>query len=152
VLLWDGVAHQQLLEARVFRSPRRLRREDLSIDLLLSLGLECLTGAARDNVFAHLLPPGDSFGLLLGAASGGGCYGPALEGAYGRLAAWQSCAALVGVPDETPVEEVAAQVQRTTWVSFSANTGWFYNILDLGLVALRPDGRSLAVLAATDSD
>ena len=70
-----------------------------------------------------------------------------------RFAAWQSLAGLTRSPQGQSVEEVAALVQRCSWASFETDGGWFYQIAwDLGLVALLPDGMSLTVLAATDTD
>jgi hypothetical protein len=82
----------------------------------------------------------------------GGVYGPSLLGAYGRLAAWRSLGGLVGASSEESIESAASLVRRCLWVAFEAKSEWFTNVVDLGLVAVRPDGLSLAVLAATDED
>jgi hypothetical protein len=90
---------------------------------------------------------------LFSAASGGGAYNNGLRGAYGRLAMWQSLAGLAGAPPGAGLEEVAAVARSCLWLEFWAATPWFYGVAwDLGLVAVRPDGLSLAVLAATDTD
>ena len=48
---------------------------------------------------------------------------------------------------------MAELVRRCQWVSFTADSEWFYRVAwDLGLLAVRPDRMSLAVFAATDTD
>jgi hypothetical protein len=47
---------------------------------------------------------------------------------------------------------VAAVARGCTFWDISLSTSWFYAVAwDLGLAVLRPDGASLAVLAATDT-
>src|SRR5262249_39710491 len=54
-----------------------------------------------------------------------------------------------------PGDEVgvaAGLATRCQWACCDAASGWFYQVAwDVGLLAVRPDGRSLAVLAATDT-
>jgi hypothetical protein len=90
---------------------------------------------------------------MFAAASMGGAYTSGLKGGYGRLAMWRSVAALVGADEQDPVEAVAALAERCRWLSFDATSAWFFQVAwDIGLVAVRPDGRSLATLSATDTD
>jgi hypothetical protein len=91
---------------------------------------------------------------LLTAALRAPAYGHGCYGAYGRLAAWHSLGALTGSPADAPITEVAELVRRTSWFRIgTASATWFHNVAwDLALAALRPGGREIAVLAATDTD
>jgi hypothetical protein len=92
-----------------------------------------------------------AFGALFAAAANGGAKVMGAGGAYGRLAAWTSLGALVGAAG--PIDEVSRIAQRSAVLSFSAPGPWFHDIAwDLGLLALRPGGASVAVLAATDAE
>ncbi|GAA1928452.1 DUF6183 family protein [Streptantibioticus ferralitis] len=75
-------------------------------------------------------------------------------GAYGRLAAWRSMAGLGGAPADASAQEVEDHARRSTWFHFEADADWFHNEIgdDYGIAALPPDGRRIAVLAATDTD
>ncbi|MFD5515399.1 DUF6183 family protein [Streptomyces sp. NPDC127066] len=96
-------------------------------------------------------------GLVAGLRPGSGGLGhglhrPRFGGASG-LAAWQSLAALVGCPEGAGAAEVEARVTACAWHGFDAGTKWFEQVAwDIGLAVLSPDGRRLAVLAATDTD
>ncbi len=93
-----------------------------------------------------------AFCALFCAATNGGAYGGELGGAYGRLAAWRSLGALAGAPLSAPVEVALEIAHKCQWLSFFA-PGWFQDVAwNLGLAALSPDGMSIAVLAATDTD
>jgi uncharacterized protein (TIGR02996 family) len=141
------------VESRVFHPEAPLGRDEVSVGLVLSLGLECLRGAAAEDIRTGLIPPGQALNVLFSAASTGGAYNRGLAGAYGRLAAWRSLAGLAGASADATVEEVAGLARRCTWASFDASSEWFFNVAwDVGLLAVRPDGQSLAVLAATDTD
>ena len=60
--------------------------------------------------------------------------------------------ALTGCPVDDPAR-ASSHAGRCSWFSFEAESEWFYNVAwDLALAVLRPDGRSLAILAATDTD
>ncbi|GAA1658095.1 DUF6183 family protein [Actinoplanes couchii] len=97
--------------------------------------------------------PAHAWHRLFGAASDGGAHSRGGFGAYGRLATWRSVAALTGAPPGATVREVAALAEDCTWVSFGPDSEWFNGDgWDLGFAVLSPDGRRLAVLAATDAD
>ncbi|MDR7275907.1 DUF6183 family protein [Catenuloplanes atrovinosus] len=141
------------IEARVFDLADPLDAASVP-DALLMLGLECLHGAGKRaalSVAVH--PPARAWQVLFAAASTGGAYNSGAYGAYGRLAAWQSLAALAGSPEGDPVDDVEARVRDCIWHGFSADTTWFERVAwDIGLAALAPGHRCLAVLAATDTD
>jgi hypothetical protein len=142
-----------VVEARSFVLNPWLSSEDLSIAGLMSLGLDCLRETKPKHVHIARVAPSRALSILFSAASGGGAYSGSPRGAHGRLAAWQSLAGLVGARDDASVEAIAALAKQCTWWEFTAENGWFFQVAwDLGLVALRPQGRSLAVLAATDTD
>lgn len=115
----------------------------------MSLGLKSLARCPRSRLSAARVAPAEAMQCLLSAASHGGAYGHGEGSAWGRLQAWRSLAALAGA-DESGGAEAA---ECCTWVMFVDFGPWFYDVAwDLGLVALRPDRRSLAVLAATYTD
>jgi Family of unknown function (DUF6183) len=62
-------------------------------------------------------------------------------------------AGLCGANADVPAAEVERQAQACDWFSFDADTGWFEQVAwDIGLAAVWPRRRSLAILAATDTD
>jgi len=137
------------IEARTFVLDSDLAPEAVG-DTLLSLGLESF----RD--------PGPGFGpcsasqawgSLFSAASTGGAYGWGGHGAYGRLFAWRSVAALAGAPPEATAAEVQAVALSCSWHSYGGAGDWFEQVAwDVGLAVVSPDRRRLAILAATDTD
>ncbi|MFD5559857.1 DUF6183 family protein [Kitasatospora griseola] len=85
---------------------------------------------------------------MFAAASTGGAYNHGVQGAYGRLAAWQSPAALA----DAGLPTAEARATACHWFTFDAPAPWFDRIVwDFGPAALTPDRRRLAVLAATDT-
>ncbi|MDG4826945.1 DUF6183 family protein [Asanoa sp. WMMD1127] len=119
-------------------------------DTLLALGLASLRDAtARPGRCSAT----QAWQALFTAASSGGAYNSGAFGAYGRLLAWRSVAALVAAPPDAPAAEVEELAHSADWYSFAAASGWFEQVAwDIGLAAVSPDGRGLAVLAATDTD
>ncbi|MEU2651342.1 DUF6183 family protein [Streptomyces albidoflavus] len=143
-----------VIEARVFEFAGPLDAGAVPA-ALLTLGLESLAGAGRKKAALSVAacPPAQAWRVLFAAASTGGAYNSGSHGAYGRLATWQSLAALAGVADGAGAAEVEARVPECAWFGFGARTDWFEQVAwDVGLAALSPDGRRLAVLAATDTD
>lgn len=139
------------LEAKLFAVTPALGPAALGKWLLRGLPLACLEGASR--LFADRAAADAVFGALFAAAANGGAYSAGLGGAYGRRAAWTSMGALVGAPADAAVDAVDALADRAAFLTFSAPDGWFYDVAwDLGVVALRPDGATAAVVAATDTD
>ncbi|MFB7256691.1 DUF6183 family protein [Streptomyces nojiriensis] len=141
------------IEARVFDLSEPLDVGSVP-NTLLALGLRCLDGAGdKAPLSVAVRPPAHAWQLLFAAASTGGAYTSGSYGAYGRLAAWQSMAALAGCPEGAAADEVEARVRDCTWHVFEADTEWFEQVAwDIGLAALAPGHRRLAVLAATDTD
>ncbi|MEU6436582.1 DUF6183 family protein [Streptomyces albidoflavus] len=143
-----------VVEARVFDLAGPPADEAVPATLL-TLGLESLAGVGRKKAALSVsaCPPGQAWRVLFAAASTGGAYNSGSHGAYGRLAAWQSLAALAGVADGAGSAEVEARAAECAWFGFDARTDWFEQVAwDIGLAALAPDRRRLAVLAATDTD
>ncbi|MBV6699745.1 DUF6183 family protein [Kitasatospora aureofaciens] len=121
--------------------------------MLTSLALDCLADlAAPDHLTVTATSPAEAWRLLFAAASiGGGGEDYWWFGAYGRLAAWQSLAALSGAADGAPSAEVEQRAAECGWYGFDAATDWFNrDSMDFGLLTLTPDRRRIAVLAATD--
>jgi hypothetical protein len=74
-----------------------------------------------------------------------------MYGAYGRRAAWESLAALAGV-QETDTSVIERAADRCAWLFYTSD--WrlqFHSSVDVGVAVLRPDRRTVAILAATDS-
>lgn len=139
------------VEAKVFSLEPRVSSSAVGSWLLRALPLESTTATARLEV-ARTGPEG-VFGPLFSAASNGGAYSSGLGGAYGRLAVWASLAALVGAPAGASVAAVEELATTTAFLTFRAPGPWFYDVAwDLGALALRADGRTVAVLAATDTE
>lgn len=117
--------------------------------LVRALPLACLDGRDLRVERAEL----SRICSVLFSASSGGAYSSGLGGAYGRRAVWTSVAALAGAPATMPVVEVDALAARCAWLTFRAHSGWWYDVAwDLGVLAVRAGGGSVAVLAATDTD
>ncbi|MFJ8622185.1 DUF6183 family protein [Kitasatospora sp. NPDC093550] len=124
-------------------------------DVPALLPLLPLTAWPEEAAGAQLHPADADLALriLLTAAVRAPAYGRGLHGAYGRRAAWRSLAGLTGGPADAPIADVAERVRRTGWFRVGTASPWFHNVAwDLALAALRPGGREIAVLAATDTD
>ena len=119
--------------------------------LLRALPLECLDGAAA--LSAERTGPEAVWGALFAAAANGGAYSSGLGAAYGRRAAWSSLAALVAAPAGASLTAIDALASSCTFLMFGGSGGWWHDVAwDLGVLAVRPGGASVAVLAATDTD
>ncbi|MER5640866.1 DUF6183 family protein [Kitasatospora sp. NPDC002227] len=138
------------VEARAFEFAEPLALAALPA-ALPAVGLDCTEGHGRAAVTES--SPAAVWEALFNAASHGGAYSSSEYGAYGRLAAWRSLAGMVGAGEGASAAVVAELVEAHRWFGFSTGPGWFNRIAwDLGVLALSPDGRRLAVLAATDTD
>ncbi len=119
---------------------------------LRALPLDSTKGTARLDV-TRAEDPAAVFGTLFSAASNGGAYSAGLGGAYGRRAAWASLGALVGAAPDATITQIDELAVRSAFLTFRAPGPWFYDVAwDLGVLALRPDGATAAVLAATDTE
>ncbi|NDU74884.1 hypothetical protein GWI34_19965 [Actinomadura sp. DSM 109109] len=138
------------LEAGLFRLDRPLAPADFGASLLRLLPVAS-TGAG--TAAARRVAAADVLRTLFGGAASGGAYGPRMHGAYARKASWESLAALADVRETDPaVVERAAD--RCVWLLYRSDD-WHLQVvpsLDVGIAALRPDRRTVALLAATDSD
>jgi hypothetical protein len=124
------------LDAVALRLDRPIAADALGVDWLRSLGVESLSeqsGTVRVSDAVVLAK-------LFAAASVEGPDSGLGWGAHGRLRAWRSFGWLAGSDPGADVLAVAEEAERAAWFVFSA----FYVI---NLLCLRPDGRSLAVLA-----
>jgi hypothetical protein len=117
--------------------------------LLRALLLESASG---DKLAVRRVQADFVWGALFGAASNGGAYSSGLGGAYGRRAAWTSLGALVGAERDAGVERIDELAESCAFLQYEG-TEWFRMIAwDVGVLALRADGASAAVVAATDED
>lgn len=147
-----AVAHWYNMEARTFAFDAPLPVAAVSPRLLLSLGLESLERAAEDEVTLTPVSPDIVLARLFTIAATGGPH-EGYESAYGRLHAWQSLAALAGAAPDEQIGPVTEWVRAGRWFHFEAPTDWFYHAgWDVGIAVLRPDGLTLAILAATATD
>ncbi|MBK6016984.1 DUF6183 family protein [Streptomyces sp. MBT53] len=140
-------------EARVFVSERSISREDLP-GVLTALPMDCVRGLGEHDRFEVEPYSLDKvWETLYATAAGGGMYHSGVYGAHGRLAAWRSIAGLCGAGVTATAAAVEHRARACAWYRFEADSEWFFNeIYDYGIAALAPDGRHLAVLAATDTD
>ncbi len=141
------------IEARTFELSEPVTAPAVP-SMLSSLKLESLRGlTSSDRAAVSSCPAAQAWRLVFAAASTGGAYSHGLRGAYGRLAAWRSLAGLSGAAVHASAAEVEHQVLECDWYSFGAATKWFERVaLDIGLAAVAPGRRQMAVLAATDTD
>lgn len=151
VRAWD-YADTDCTEARLYTLDRPLEPADFGASLLFRLGSES-TGPDE----THRVAAADVLTKLYHAASGGSAYNPGLWGAYGRLAAWESLAALAGADeagaDEREIAAIEHLADRCTWLFYTSP--WHIQVhssMDVGIAVLRPDHRTVAILAATDAD
>jgi hypothetical protein len=141
------------IEARCFTADRTMLPGEVTPTELLSLQLECLAETSASQIALARADIQEVLELLFGAAATGAAYNDGIGAAYGRLEAWRSLGALAGADTDATLEEVAMTAKKCAWLTFSAKSSWYCDVAwDLGIVALRADGRTLAILAATDTD
>jgi uncharacterized protein DUF6183 len=113
-------------------------------DVVAALGMEP-PGA---EVVGAALPARAVWRLLFVAASLGGAHSLGEYGAYGRLGAWRALGALCGAGEHARIGDIERRALECDWYRFRvAEDGSAH---DLGLAALGPGGRRLAVLVAHD--
>lgn len=143
VMAEPGLAPNATWEGAVVQLERR--PPSLQAVYLPGLDLECLEGAPARVMAASAH---EVMVALLTRATLGGSECQAHSAAYGRLLAWKSMGALVGV--NGTVDEIAAAAAQCEWVRFDSDNPWFdHERGDLGVACLRPD-RVLAVVATTE--
>lgn len=139
------------VEARLFRLAPALASNDAGKWLLRALPLACLESATK--LTADRTGADAAFGTLFAAAANGGARDPGLGGAYGRSVAFRSFGALVGASEDASPADVDARARGCGFVMFRGAGGWFFDVAwDVGVLVLRDDGASCAVVAATDAD
>jgi hypothetical protein len=111
-----------------------------------SLPLESVRGGGLVEVESTAA---EVFARLFAAAASGGAYSSGAGNALGRLAAFDTLGALCGATG--PVSTLERAAHSRLWL-FSG-TPWFWQVAwDLGVACLWPDGVTLVVHAATDTD
>ncbi len=121
-------------------------------ETLLRLDVSALAGAGSQDIRCHKVPYERALEALFSAGSGGGAYGGSVHAAYARLFAWRSMAAFMRV-QFTDLEELDRLARDSMWFLFDSSSDWFYDIAwDIGVVCIPSDGRSMTLLAATDTD
>jgi len=121
----------------------------LQAKLLTHLDLKCVEGATAIRWQPE--SPEHIFNILSSVAASGG---PQLMGmgvGVGRFLAWKDMAALMGMDELSPIEDLDAQTRLCKWFAFTSNSKWFLGN-DMGIAALRPDGRTLVIAAASSGD
>jgi uncharacterized protein (TIGR02996 family) len=140
------------LEGRVFRLDRELDASTVSRLWFTRLPADSVGGSiVGTSWFVNRLASANALALLFAAAQTGGAYSRGEFGAYGRLHAWQSLGALAGCAPDARAEDVLQEVERCEWFSFGGSS-WFDGVIDLGAICVRADRRTLALLAASDTD
>jgi hypothetical protein len=161
--LWLDADMNARVDGPIVRFDESVAVSDVEPDTLRRLSIESMSGltppilrrvsvtAAIDELQAH--------------AAGGGIYGNGLAQAYGRLAKWQCIAAFADVhhlhytyPERMPADIIATIMQAAeacAWWRFH-DTRWFLMPCPAetggGFAVLRPEGRTLAVVARADAD
>ncbi|GCE08172.1 DUF6183 family protein [Dictyobacter aurantiacus] len=141
-----------LYEARTFEMDQSTLQGGAQIpQAIVSLPLLCFKHEeVKVNMYEVSLSW--AFRSLFQTASHGGAYNNGHKAALGRLEAWISLAGLANAEDGASIQQVLQAAQKCQWFQFTTDT-WFYNFVwDLGMIAIRPDQTSLAVLTATDTD
>jgi hypothetical protein len=138
-------------EAKAFRLEPALTVASPGRWLLRALALDCVEGA--EALHAERTSADTVWGALFAAAANGGAYSSGLGGAYGRRAAWVSLAALIDGPEGATPFELDTLAPSSRFLVFGAPGGWWNDVAwDIGVLAVRLGGASVAVLAATDAD
>ncbi|WP_141578496.1 DUF6183 family protein [Actinomadura sp. WMMA1423] len=140
-------------EAALFRLGSPLAPGDFGASVLRALPAASTAASTAAGVAGvRRVTTADVLRTLFGGAAGGGACGPRMGGGYARKASWESLAALAGVQegDFTAIERAA---DRCAWLFYGSD--WHLQVvppLDVGIAVLRPDRRTVAVVAVTDSD
>ncbi len=109
-------------EVRLFEFEEPIPARWVGPSILRSLGLECLAEAGEEAVHLREISASQGFGYLFSAAATGGAYTWGEGGAYGRLSAWDSVAALTGCSGGD-IGLASAHAVRCSWFSFWTEAG-----------------------------
>jgi hypothetical protein len=147
---WAEGKHGRV-EAKIRKLSRKIPPSAFGRSVLRALALESTKDAK--NLEVSRTGADGVFGPLFSAASNGGAYSAGVGGAYGRVAAWTTLGALVGAGETADVATIDGLAAASTFLVFRATGPWFHDVAwDLGAVALRPDGCTVAAIAATDME
>lgn len=135
-------------EAAIFRLHRVLDVHHFGTQTLRSLPMESLRDADEEIALEHCHFEG-ALSELFNAACHGGAYSSGEGGAYARLKSWRALGALCGCGSDD-IAFIAQNAENSAWFRFRAHGDWF--ICYVGVLCLRADGKTLAVLCATDND
>lgn len=140
-------------ECKIIKLDDVIQGHQVTKHLITQLSLDSLQGACLADIHFERIKPERAFQLLYACAANGDAYSDGSGGAYGRLQAWRTFAALVGASENNDYQEVLKLSEGSSWFYFDAGSSWFYSVAwDLGICVLRGDGQTIAILAATDSD
>jgi hypothetical protein len=134
--------------AHIFKARKTLRASDISPALLARSGGACFDSAS--HIALQRISLREVYKGLFATIEGGPTYGPGTTPAIARHRTWKSLSGLCGAAQAASVEEINTICEQSQWFSFGADGTWFYaSLWGLGLIALRPDGKTLALFAAT---
>lgn len=139
--------------AGVFRAREPLGA--VSRRALATVPLPCIEGTPGTQVHLESIRPEEAFMLLAVAGLGGIPYHHSLGAAWSRLHAWNAVRAFAGLDVSEPlsVDDAERAARTCQWHYFDAANEWFIQeYCDLGVAALRPDGRTLVIAAGTATD
>jgi predicted outer membrane repeat protein len=138
-------------EARIFSFDIPLAAESVTPPLIQSLGLDCLQNAT--NVELRPATPNHIVEVLFFLAFAGGFTSLTIGLSERRIRTWQSLSGLVGASKECSVEEIERLCMDSLWFEFRAFSDWYNNdFWDVGILVVRPDRHSIAILTATFTD
>ena len=133
----------------VFRLDERVG--ELRSGHLARLPLECVSNA--NSIQVEAITPGIAASHLFSAAATGGAYNRGRGAAYGRRDLWRSLAALVGADATASLQEIERASQACQFYAVTIDSQWMYSVAwDLALACVREDGRTFAIVVATDTD
>ncbi|MGC5325472.1 DUF6183 family protein [Brevibacillus sp. SYSU BS000544] len=145
--------HWNRNECKIIKLDAAIQANQLSKHVLTRLSLDSLQGASLTDIYFERISPVRAFQFLYASAANGDAYSNGSGGAYGRLEAWRTLAALVGASEKADYLEVLSLLKGSSWYYFDAASNWFHGVAwDLGIGVLRNDGTTIAILAATDTD
>lgn len=142
------------IDAHEYLAADPVHDDDLR-DLLVRAAPAFLAGCNASTLRAIPATLKQVWARLYEAGSGSSFYGPRQGGAYGRLHAWQSIAALTGAPTTATPDDVADQADACRWFALDATSGWFWDTWwpsNVALACIGPEPERVTVIAATDTD